>query len=72
MATHQERRRRGEDLIRKYRSVSGTDAYACAVDAIADILLFVAQDEREGTQLLQSAEMDFRSILEGEKFLTEG
>jgi hypothetical protein len=35
-------------------------------------LLSVAQSESEGTQLLQSAEMDFRTEAEGERFLTEG
>lgn len=58
--------------MKRYRAVSGTDSYACAVDAIADILLFTAQSQDEGTQLLQAAEMDFRNFTEGERFLTEG
>ncbi|MBV9156969.1 MAG: hypothetical protein JO097_11960 [Acidobacteriaceae bacterium] len=72
MSPLEERRKRGADLIKRYRSVSGADSYACAADAIADILLFVAQTPEEGIQLLQSAEMDFRSTTEGERFLTEG
>ncbi len=72
MATIEERKRRGQETIKRYRGCSGTDPYACAVDAITDILLFVAQTENEGTQLLQSAEMDFRNALEGESFVTEG
>ncbi len=72
MSTLEERKRRGAELIKRYRPVSGTDSYACAADAIADILLFVAQTQEEGLQLLQSAEMDFRSTTEGETFLTEG
>lgn len=72
MATLQERKRRGEDIIKKYRPLSGNDPYAAATDAICDILLFVATNEDEATQLLQSAEADFRSAAEAESFLTEG
>lgn len=72
MTTLEERRRRGEEILKKYKSRSGNDTYACAADAIADVLLAVAQQEEEGTQVLQSAEMDFRSAFEGERFLTEG
>lgn len=72
MSTLEERKRRGADLIKRYRSVSGSDAYACAADAIADILIFVAQTQEESTRLLESAEMEFRTATEGEKFLTEG
>jgi hypothetical protein len=68
----EERRRRGQELIKKYRPVSGTDPYACAADVISDILLSVAQNEEEATQLLQSAEMEFRNTIEGESFLNEG
>ncbi len=70
MSTLEERKRRGQETIKRYRSVG--DSYASAVDAIADILLFVAQTESEATQLLQSAEMEFRNEAEGERFLTEG
>ena len=72
MANLEERRRRGAESVKRYRCQSGTDVYACAADAIADILLFVAQHEDEATQVLQSAEMDFRTAYEGERFLTEG
>lgn len=72
MSTLEERKRRGEEIVRKYRRVNNNDSYASAVDAIADILLFVAQSEAEGTQLLQSAEMDFRNEAQAERFLTEG
>ncbi len=72
MATVQERKKRGGETIKQYRSVSGGDAYACAADAIADILLFVAQNPDEGTQLLQCAEMDFRCLIEVENLFSEG
>jgi len=72
MSTLQERKRQGEEIVRRYRRASNNDPYASAVDAITDILLFVAQSEAEATQLLQSAEMDFRNEAEVEKFLTEG
>jgi hypothetical protein len=72
MSTLEERKRRGQEAIKKYRAVSGTDLYTAAVDAITDILLFVSQNEGEATQLLQCAEMDFRNEAQGESFLTEG
>ena len=72
MSTLRERKRRGEEIMKKYKAVSGNDPYACAADAIADILLFVAQTEDEGTQLLHCAEIDFRNAAESEAFLTEG
>ena len=72
MTTLEQRKRRGQDTIKRYRSIGDVDSYASAVDAIADILLFVAQTESEATQLLQSAEMEFRNEAEGERFLTEG
>ena len=72
MSTLQERKRLGEEIVRRYRRMSNNDPYASAVDAITDMLLFVAQSETEATQLLQCAEMDFRNEAEVEKFLTEG
>jgi hypothetical protein len=72
MSTLEERKRRGEDIVRRYRRANNNDQYTSAVDAIADILLFVAQSETEATQLLQSAEMDFRNEAQAERFLTEG
>jgi hypothetical protein len=72
MSTLEERKRRGEEIVRRYRRVNNNDPYTSAVDAIADILLFVAQSEAEATQLLQSAEMDFRNEAQAERFLTEG
>jgi hypothetical protein len=70
--TIDERKRRGQEAVKKYRSCTGTDPYACAADAIADILLFVAQSEDEGTKILHSAEIDFRNAVEGESFAAEG
>lgn len=66
------RKRRGEDILKKYRSVSGTDSYACATDAIVDILLAVCQTPQEAGQLLQSAEVDYRTAEDVESFLSEG
>ena len=67
-----QRKRRGEEMMKKYRALNGNDCYACAVDAIADILLNVAQTEDEATQLLQAAEVEFRNSAELETFLAEG
>jgi hypothetical protein len=72
MSTLRERKRRGEDICKKYRAISGTDSYACAADAIGDILLTVAQNESEARQILHSAEIDFRNVAEAESFLAEG
>ncbi len=72
MSTIRERQRRGQEALKRYRGSSGNDLYACATDAIADILLFVAQSEGEATQLLHSAEVDFRNSAESESFATEG
>jgi hypothetical protein len=72
MSTLSERRRRGEDVCKKYRVISGSDSYACAADAIGDILLAVAKNEQEATRLLHSAEIDFRNAAEAESFLAEG
>lgn len=70
--TVDERKRRGQEIVKKYRSCSGTDPYACAADAITDILLFVAQSEDEATKILHSAEMDYRNVAESESFAAEG
>ena len=72
MSTLRERIRRGEQVLKLYRGRNGNDRYAMAADAIADILLQVAQSHEEAVQLLQSAEIDFRNTAEGESFLTEG
>jgi len=68
----EQRKRRGQEITKKYRPVSGEDCYACAVDAIADILLATARTEEEATQILQAAEVDFRNSAEVETFFTEG
>ncbi len=72
MATTDGRKKRGQELLKKYRSTSGDDAYSAASDAIADILLSVAQSEQEATQILHAAEVDFRSTAEGEDVAAEG
>ncbi len=72
MSTVRERQRRGQEMLKRYRGAPGSDLYTCAADAIADILLFVAQSEGEATQLLHSAEIDFRNAAESESFVTEG
>jgi hypothetical protein len=68
----EQRKQRGRETTKKYRTQSGDDCYACAVDAIADILLATAQNDDEATQLLQAAEVDFRHSAELETFFTEG
>lgn len=72
MSPLEQRKRRGQDTLKKYRPVDGEDCYACAVDAIAEILLAAAQTDEEATQLLQAAEADFRNAAELETFFSEG
>jgi hypothetical protein len=72
MSTLKERKRRGEETAKRYRATSGNDPYASAADAIADILLAVAQNEREAAQIIQAAEIEFRNAAELESFLAEG
>ena len=72
MATLKDRKRRGEEISKKYRSITGNDPYAGAVDAISDILLAVAQTQSEATKILHSAEIEFRNLAEAESFLSEG
>lgn len=72
MSPLEQRKRRGQELLKRYRSVDGEDCYACAVDAIAEILLASAQTEEEATQLLQAAEVEFRNAAECEAFFSEG
>jgi hypothetical protein len=72
MVTLKERKRRGEEISKKYRTYTGNDAYAGAVDAITDLLLAVAQSEREAMQLLHSAEIEFRNQFESEGIVSEG
>ena len=72
MASSEERRRRGAEAVKKYLASCGHDKYAAAADAITDILLSTAENEEEAAQILQSAEIDFRTQAEGESFLAEG
>ena len=72
MAISDDRKKRGQEILKKYRSISGTDTYGAASDAIADILLSVAQNEQEATRILHAAEVDFRTTAEGEDFAAEG
>ena len=72
MATLKERKRRGEETAKRYKAVAGNDPYTSAVDAITDILLAVAQNEREAVQIIQAAEIEFRNAAELESFLAEG
>lgn len=72
MAISEERRRRGQETIKRYKSVSGSDPYAAANDAIADILLYVAKTSDEARQMLHCAEVDFNNELESEDLIAEG
>ena len=72
MATVDERKRRGLDIIKKYRSSCGGDSYAAASDAIVDVLLSISQNSEEAGQILHSAEIEFRSATENEDMLAEG
>jgi uncharacterized protein YpuA (DUF1002 family) len=71
MARPDDRRKRGSELLKKYRS-SGNDKYAAAADAIADSLLSVAEDPDEARQIVHAAEEDYRVSVEEEGFLGEG
>ena len=72
MPISEQRRRRGQETIKRYKSVSGSDVYAAATDAVTDILMFVAKTSEEAAQLLHAAEVDFNSELEGEDLIAEG
>ena len=72
MKIDEERRKRGQEVLKKYRSTSGTDKYSAAADAIVDILLCTAEDEDEGAQILRAAEADYREVCECENFAAEG
>jgi hypothetical protein len=66
------RKKSGEEIIAKYQTRTGNDKYAAAVDAIADILIAIAQTDGEGTQILHAAEVEFRNAAEFEAFVSEG
>ncbi|MGH9609858.1 MAG: hypothetical protein ACRD34_09310, partial [Bryobacteraceae bacterium] len=72
MRTLHERRRQGEEICKQYRSISGADRYARAADAIADILLAVAENENEARKILRAAEIDYSGGTEAEGFFSEG
>lgn len=72
MAISEERRRRGQETIKRYKSVSGADPYAAGGDAITDILLFVAKTPEEARQMLRNAEIEFNNELESEDLIAEG
>jgi hypothetical protein len=72
MATSDQRKRRGAEILKKYLPSCSHDSYAAGADAIVDILFYVAQDPDDAARILQSAEHDFRSAMEGEEFLAEG
>lgn len=66
------RKKRGDEIISRYSARTVDDKYAAASDAIADILLAVAQSDREAGQILHSAEVDYRNAAESESFVSEG
>ena len=72
MSTLVERQRRGAALIKSYKAIHGSDQYACAIEAIADVLLSVAENYDEALRILRSAEIDFRNESESESFFNEG
>ncbi len=72
MALAEDRRKRGAEIIKKYGRIAGTDRYAAAADAIADILLSVAESEREAVQILHAAQMDYQCSVENEDLAAEG
>ena len=71
MSKQEERRKRGADVLKKYRSAGG-NKYAVAADAIADILLCVADTQEEANQVIRAAEEDYRCTVETEGFVAEG
>jgi hypothetical protein len=66
------RRRRGQEIIKRYKPISGADQYACATDAIADILLAVCENVQEASSLLQAAETDYVNAGDIESVISEG
>jgi hypothetical protein len=66
------RKRRGEEMVAKYQAADRTNRYASVVDAITDLLLAVAQNAGEATQILHAAEVEYRNAAESESFVTEG
>jgi hypothetical protein len=72
MAILEDRRKRGIEILKKHGRSSATDKYAAAADAIADILLSVAETLEEAEQIVQAAEMDFRCSVETEGCAEEG
>jgi hypothetical protein len=66
------RKKAGEELIAKYRARVGDDKYAAAVDAIADILLAISQNDADATKILHAAEVEYRNASEVESFVSEG
>lgn len=72
MSLQEARKKQGREIVKKYSNGGKSDSYAAASDAIADILLAIAETEEEASQLLQSAEMDFRCALETASLADEG
>ena len=72
MSISEERKRRGQDTIKRYKLVSGSDAYASASDAITDILLYVAKTSEEARRILHGAELEFNNEVEREDLMAEG
>ncbi len=66
------RKKCGEELIAKYKPRTSNDSYAAAVDAIADILLAIAQNDSDANKMLHAAEVEFRNAAEVESFVSEG
>jgi hypothetical protein len=72
MMTLKARKKSGEGLIAKYLTRAANDKYDAAVDAIADILLAIAQDDADAIKILHAAEVEFRNAAEMETFVSEG
>lgn len=72
MASQDDRKRRGSEILKKYKQIVGNDPYAAAADAITDILLAVATDQEDAGRILQSAEVDYNGCVEREHIAGEG
>jgi hypothetical protein len=72
MAILEDRRKRGADILKKFGRSSDGNKFDAASDAIADILLSVADTQDDAEQILRAAEMDFRCLSETERCAEEG
>lgn len=72
MASFEERKRRGAEIVKKYKPGAGNDSYAAATDALTDILLAVCENPDEAERMMHAVDMEYRGLLESENIVGEG